>query len=503
MRGWPFGQKITFEIRVAVGNCNRRRLHSAGAFIRRLNAQAGPGTVIGKAGPTFAAPFKEASVQDHDDDPFPETPPKLEEAETRAIVCGITADLAFALGSLLVNFTRYHPDFQGDFVIFHDGLSKVQQEVFDRIGPKLRFLPLGATTVWDRFYKHAPGVKLEAALGRYSPLHFAKFEMLDLLQDYDKCLWLDVDILLRARLDPIWEFDELTWRPLPEGAFKRRAEVLEVFAPMRKDPTTPLLNGGVVGMARRLRDVHGLQSGDLYALAADILVQSQTTSVDELAIHLIASARSLDVRPLDLCFNHPITSAGVEEAVVIHAIGPDKFWNSTPLIAAFRDWQDCARAWALLDGDAYAGPLRLDDVHPAGADASLKAALARAFWLDIYDRLRPDLPPGLQVDLRCATSVLRLFFAGAPEALHLRLLRQPNDRRMRVELHFPEDEALGAALFAQLDAVAVPGLPQKAEMELARGKQGWSYAATVPVKHLQGLIQHFNAAVIAAKPPQP
>ena len=75
----------------------------------------------------------------------------------------------------------------------------------------------------------------------------------------------------------VWALEGLPWRPLPDGALARRAEVMAAFAKLRRDGL-PLLNAGVVGMGSALREQ--LRSVDLYAM--------------------------------------------------LHAICPDKFWNAAP-----------------------------------------------------------------------------------------------------------------------------------------------------------------------------
>jgi hypothetical protein len=104
----------------------------------------------------------------------------------------------------------------------------------------------------------------------------------------------------------------------------------------------------------------------------------------------------------------------------------------------------------------------------------------------------------LQVDLRCDRGFLRFFFAGQSDAQHLRLIQQPNERRIRVELHFPDDEALGAALFAWFDREPAPGLRKGGEPELSRNRMGWGYGATLPLANASRLIRHFTDAMMSA-----
>ena len=114
--------------------------------------------------------------------------PQQDHTDRRAIVCGISADYAFALAAVMAGVARHCPDFQGDFVVFHDGLDAGTQGRLRRLWPRIVFRNFGETEL---------AARLCADFGAYSPMIFAKFEMADMLAEYDRCLWLDVDILVQ------------------------------------------------------------------------------------------------------------------------------------------------------------------------------------------------------------------------------------------------------------------------------------------------------------------
>lgn len=409
--------------------------------------------------------------------------------DRRAIVCAISADHAFALGSLIVGFRRHNPDFAGDFVVFHDGLTKAQQAQLGGLGVAVVFRPFGLEDIAARF---GAGVDLGKVLDHYSPMIFAKFEMLDLLADYDRCLWLDVDILVQGNLAAVWAFEALAWRPLHAGAFARRAGVIADLADLCGDGSLPFLNGGVVGMGQGLRG--HLAPSDLYAIAARVLAQTDATSIDELALYFAAASRALDVHLLEEGFNHPVVAPDARAAVMVHAIGPDKFWNSAPLQLAFPEFAQNLAVWQAAGGAGFGGVLRLGDVLPAAPDKALKAARNRAFWEQMYEKLRPDLPLSLQVDLNTQSKRLRFFYVGAG-GISLRLIRQTNARRMGVEMHFPDDAVLAPAVSARLDRVEIQGLAKGSALDLARTKDGWAYSAVLSIAQCGPALTALAAAL--------
>ncbi len=411
-----------------------------------------------------------------------------EHGVARAVVFGITADHAFAAGALIASIRAHDPGFADDVVILHDGLTAAHEAAFLRLYPRCRFRPFGRAEVAARMGAAGTAVRLAPLYARFSALLFAKLELPALLDNYDQVLWLDADILVRGPLRPAWDFDALAWRPLPDGAFGRREKAFAALSDLRRDPATPLMNGGVIGAGRALRDRHGLGTGDLHALAALLLERSETTQVVELAWYLLAATRGVPVTALPLAFNHPVTTPGAAAAVAIHAIGAHKFWNATPLIHAYPDWADHQAAWVAAGGAPYDGPLTLAEVHPADPAEALKAAEMRDFWQDLFPALRPLLPPGLVADLRADRKYLRLFLHARPEAQHLRLVRLPNERRLGLEFHLPDRETRTVAAAVRR---AVTGV---------RAEAGRDNALTVPLDRLGPALAAAVQALSLAPP---
>ena len=371
----------------------------------------------------------------------------------KAIVFGITADHAFAAGALLASILKHDPDFDATVVIFHDGLPESQKAAFLCLWPRCQFRRFSLADIAARLGVAVDDAGLELSVSRSSPLVLAKLELPGLLDDFAQVLWLDADILVRGPLQPVWNFDCIAWRPLPQGAFQRREKVLAAFAEWDRDPSVPLLNGGVIGLSRGFLK-RGGSARVLHDMARELVLRTQTTQLDEMSWYLTAATLGLPVTPLPMRFNHPVGARGVSDAVVVHAIGAHKFWNVTPLLQLFPDWSAHHATWAASGGAPYAGKVELGETHPAEISDVLRFAETRAYWLSVFDRLRADLPPGMVVDLRHDQIFLRIFLHGRPAAQHLRLVRQTNLRRLGLEVHLPD--ALTARIL-QTVCQTVPG----------------------------------------------
>lgn len=398
----------------------------------------------------------------------------------KAVVFGVTADHAFAAGALLASILAHDANFDATVVIFHDGLPEDQQAAFLRLWPRCQFRTFTQATVMARLGLAEDDTRLTTFLARYSPLVLAKLELPDLLADFTQALWLDADILVRSPLDPLWDFDCIAWRPLPTGAFARREKVFAAFADLDLDPSVPLLNGGVVGISRRFTEGGGSVQA-LYDMARQLVDRAPTAQIDEMAWHLTAAALGLPVTPLPLTCNHPVGSVGAAGALVIHAIGPYKFWNATPLLQLYPDWAAHQARWVAGGGRPYAGPVLLSDTHPAEPSEVLRAAENRAYWLTVFPDLRAVLPKGVVVDLQHDRKFLRLFLHGRPEADHIRLVRMPNPRRLGVEVHLPDG-------LADLVANAIDGSAKGVRME--KGK-----LMSVPVNQIGAALAAASMAL--------
>lgn len=365
---------------------------------------------------------------------------------------GVTGSHAFAAGALLTGLLRHDPGFDGDVVLFHDGLTGAQEAAFLTLCPRLRFRAFTADDVARRLDLPRDHPRLAGVLARGSAMMLAKLDLPDLLAETDRCLWLDADILVRGNWSAAWDFGPLAWRPLAGGALGRRDDALRALPDLPRDTGVPLPNGGVVGVSR------GLPPGaarDLWALARRLIAGTRAETVDELALYAYAAARGIAVTRLPWALNHPVTRTGAAGAVLLHAIGPCKFWNATPLRQLWPEWQVHHAAWVAAGGDAWDGPVLMADVHPEDPGDLMQAVRHRALWTAFADRLLPDLPPGLHIDPRLDSRHLRLVLHGHPAARHLRLAMTPNPRRIAMELRLP-----GALRDAALRALraGVPGL---------------------------------------------
>lgn len=397
---------------------------------------------------------------------------------SHALVLGITADLDFAAGAFLAGFFRHNPGFAGDVVVLHDGLDEQARQALARLAPRLRLEPFGAAQVRTRLI--AAGLdrpQIRRALARRHPMILAKFEMFDWLDRYETAVWCDADMLVQAPVGDLWAAGPLAWRALADGALGRRKATLGAVEHLLRVQDVPLANGGVVVAGAGLRD-KGLGARDLYTMAAELVRHTRAEALDELALFLLASHHGLAVTALDGGLNHSVATPGAAQARILHAIGPDKFWNAAPLRQTCPQWQADHDLWVAAGGRPAPDPDRLTGVHPMTPDATLAAARNRLFWQQIWHDLGPALPAGLWPDLRPDLPQLRLHLTGHDRHLWAELAPTASPGRLRLAVGVDKQGAPDPALIVQLhQTLAATGLALR--YKDARAVHVW-FTETVP-----------------------
>jgi lipopolysaccharide biosynthesis glycosyltransferase len=113
-----------------------------------------------------------------------------------AIVFGVTGNISFTVGNMLLGLKKYLNDRTFDCIIYHLGVSAEDQNVLNAILP-CRFIPYDFPVLDSDKYEVLAGK-------RYTTLSYARFECFALLETYKTVLWLDTDILLVRNLSGLF-----------------------------------------------------------------------------------------------------------------------------------------------------------------------------------------------------------------------------------------------------------------------------------------------------------
>lgn len=417
----------------------------------------------------------------------------------RALVLGVTGDLGFAAGAVVASFLRHNADFDGDIVVMHDGLPGADVAALGCLAPRLRLVTLDPAAVLGRLVQGGlTDPALLRRLGRWGAMTLAKFEMFDWLDRYETVVWADADLLVQGPVPDLWQAGPLAWRPLPEGSADRRQPVLAALADRLRRPETPFPNGGVVVAGAGLR-ASGVTAATLYAHAAWLLAHTRARSVDELALFMLAAVQDIPVQALPPDLNHPADQTGAAGARVVHAIGPDKFWNAAALRHGFPGWTRAHADWLAAGGSAAPAPDQLLQVHPDDPAEVLAFARNRAYWQALWPALGPALPRGVWPDLRTERAVLRLFLTGVGRQLWLDLGRTASPRRLRVGIGAERRKLPDPALPDRI-GFALSDTPA---LTLSRhdGRRLTEWHSELPLEAVPEAVQILRDAVVSALEP--
>lgn len=155
--------------------------------------------------------------------------------EKRALVFGATTDLSFALGAMIVGFLKHNTRYDGHIIILHDGISTEQQSVFRCLFKNTSFRTFSESYVRRQLGDDNDAPFVNRFITAYSHFYFAKFELFNLLNEFDRVIWMDADMLVRGPLDDLWNFDEFCWRETFQKKIQRRTDMYTLFSSHIKD----------------------------------------------------------------------------------------------------------------------------------------------------------------------------------------------------------------------------------------------------------------------------
>lgn len=237
-----------------------------------------------------------------------------------AVVMGVTPDYAFAAAGVLRALRRYPPSSDFDVILFHGGISEEDRGLLSAILP-CRFL---SYSVPDPLR----GRIREVVLRKFSELAFSRYECFDLLEEYERVVWLDVDLLIRG------DTSELPGLCLNGVAMARERKPLrwnfrgEIDG---VDMERPFYNSGIFVLSRALP---GRESAKEWLYEATARHAEQLVGADQGILNLWLLAHGVEPDDILPGFNWFRHVPGGERAKILHAVGHRKPWTD------FRD-----RAW--------------------------------------------------------------------------------------------------------------------------------------------------------------
>lgn len=260
-----------------------------------------------------------------------------------AIVFGITKDLDFALANVLIGIKK-HFKYKNkyDVIVYHDGLNSSTQDMLNTIMP----------CTFMQFKSRVSDSLLSSEnLKLYSNMCLARFECFDLLNEYKKVIWHDVDILIQDDFSELLKLGEksglaMTYTDigfLTEANFNETIPNYNMFL--------PLLNSGIIVFADNLPK-HEKMTEWCYKKLTEL--NKKVRYLDQGILNLLVQEFNINVESIDIkkyCC-HPLRK-DYKNAAIIHAYGYDKFWNAFYLYEKFPEWGSNLLEWSKIKKDYF------------------------------------------------------------------------------------------------------------------------------------------------------
>ena len=259
-----------------------------------------------------------------------------------AIVTGGTANDVPAMACLVMNIKDTNPNLADEIVILHDGISEKDQRLINSIFP-------------TRFIFYESPFKTVKEFGSvvtnyFSLMVFCKYECFKLLEDYEKVIWTDYDVVIIENLLHLTQNNcQAIFSYTPDPLFKQfTATAYQIVDPVKYN-----LNSEAIGLPLFiLSDKLNNYKNYYYWLLDATIKYAQVLYLPETAIiNLLLQEFNIPFENtigIDY-YAHPIHDAQIQNKKILHAYGQPKFWNGL----YNETWEKNYTQWIKMGGSPY------------------------------------------------------------------------------------------------------------------------------------------------------
>lgn len=252
-----------------------------------------------------------------------------------ALAYGITGNYVDILANTLIGLKKHSKKFWDDIIIFHQGISKEQQLFLNKI-VDCKFIEL---EIKD-FLKYISKEQLEM----YSVATFFRFESFELLNDYHKVIWSDVDVLYQKDISDLTKYGDKSGYAATFATENYRVENNFFELINEYNMFTPMINAGLFVISDKLKNFKEIQE---WCYKSTIKYGSNLRWLDQAILNIMVQEFKLDIEeiPLYEYHCHPSFKKFTKKAKIIHAHGLKKFWNDIMVQQSFPEWYENHEEW--------------------------------------------------------------------------------------------------------------------------------------------------------------
>jgi lipopolysaccharide biosynthesis glycosyltransferase len=288
-----------------------------------------------------------------------------------AIVLGITPDLSFAAGVMLISLKRHlapHVDAY-DVLIIHDGeLDANDTRLFQKICPNCALID------YKPLY-----LDVSALPPDFHPAYIYRFEVFRMLDTYKTLIWLDCDLAIQDDISELLEYGPLAMAidnlsiPVTSNGLTLQTNFkipLEGY-----DMNSAFYNTGVIVFQDTIHDPLQIYEWcmNMFTSFYDILNYQDQPVLNMLVQKHPDMFTSFPTEK----FNSFVPFASSNTAAIVHAIGRRKFWNDAFVALSYPEWQRDYHRWLKMGGSRYSGNIFFHDFSHCGTYQLFKKLLSK------------------------------------------------------------------------------------------------------------------------------
>jgi lipopolysaccharide biosynthesis glycosyltransferase len=254
------------------------------------------------------------------------------------------------IGHLLLQIKETNSNLFDIALIYYEKISEKDKKIMEKIMP-CKFIK------YD--YKFSTEVLELPAFKKFSCLMFSRYEMFDLLNEYETITWIDTDVLICGDLSPIVNNAKAfgfvaNFENEIDKSYKYvdyvRTSFRDGYQSQNYDLTKYNMSSGIISVGDHIKSNKSLTK---WCYDKTIEYSKDLVLPDQGILNLLVQEFNIDVCPAGengaYCV-YPYNGRNVDNAKIIHSWGSRKFWNNWYLFLKFPRWNNLYQKWLNMGG---------------------------------------------------------------------------------------------------------------------------------------------------------
>lgn len=265
--------------------------------------------------------------------------------DKQAVVFIISRNLIFALATMIVNLKHTNPWLCKNIIVYHSDLTTKDIKAIKKLQNNIQFIEY-TYSQWISDHKVPESSLSQDFIERYSHLTYAKYKIVELLEYYNKVLYLDVDMLITGSLKELFESDFpvawqgihnfkdklVTWKNIPKELSNQYLKEIDSFKYYIKP------NAGLLYFTDLIDYKKALQDGK--RCICD-LMDYYSSILDELSITFMLGKQNIEPYYLDNTVYNVLPYKKINyNSKIIHFYSNTKPWQNDATQICFPKWTE-------------------------------------------------------------------------------------------------------------------------------------------------------------------